>query len=370
MKKLALLYLFISTLSGISQVNLYPFQENKKTGYIDSLGSIVIPAQFDNGNYFSEGLAAVRQDGKVGYIDHTGKVVISLKFDRVLLFNDGVAVVEVDSLYGLINRQGEYILKPIYQYIQFQNEGKIGVQLNDLWGFYTITGKKVTAIKYKRIGEFSEGLAMVQSADYHKFGFINTKGKVSIPFIFKLVYSDFQNGYACVDDSLGRICFIDFQGKNTFGTYYSDASGFSEGKAFVKVLYDSQGYFINTSGKRIFNYSFKDIWYFSDGFCGASTDSSYVVIDTAGNIVFSSPTIELRYYSGDFGLFCDHSGKYLTWGIMNRKQEIISSQRFTQLVSLPNGQFLETYSGDEAKWYGYGKRGYIDVEGNSPWREK
>lgn len=370
MKKLTLIYLFISTLSALSQGNLYHFQENKKTGYIDSLGDIVIHAQFDHGNHFSEGLAAVHWDGKVGYIDLKGNVVITAKFDHGFLFREGVAIVKVNSLYGLINRQGRYILKPIYQYIHFQNEGKIGVKQDNLWGFYTITGKKITGIKYKSIGEFSEGLAMVQSVDSHKFGFINSNGKMHIPFVLTQVYSTFHNGYASVDDSLRRRCFIDLHGKNTFGMFYFNASGFSEGKAFVKTTYDSLGYFINTNGKRIFDHSFRNVWDFNDGFCGALMDSTYVIIDTVGNIIFSSPTIELRYYNGDFGLFCDHSGVNLTWGIMNRKQEIVSNQRFTLILSLPGGQFVETYFGDPAKWYGHGKRGYVDIKGNYLWQEK
>lgn len=46
-----------------------------KYGYINSLGKIVIPLQFDQAFDFSNGLATVRIDEKYGYIDFSGKYV-------------------------------------------------------------------------------------------------------------------------------------------------------------------------------------------------------------------------------------------------------------------------------------------------------
>ena len=45
-----------------------------KWGYIDQQGEVAIAPQFDYAADFSEGLAAVQQDGRYGYIDTDGKL--------------------------------------------------------------------------------------------------------------------------------------------------------------------------------------------------------------------------------------------------------------------------------------------------------
>lgn len=47
--------------------------QNKKHGYIDKTGEIVILPQFDEAGDFSEGIASVAISQKVGCIDRTGK---------------------------------------------------------------------------------------------------------------------------------------------------------------------------------------------------------------------------------------------------------------------------------------------------------
>jgi hypothetical protein len=369
MKKLIYIGFSCVSFSVVAQTHLYHFEKNEKSGFIDSVGNEVISPQFDHAGDFSEGLASVYVGNKVGYVNHLGKMVIKPTFDRAFEFKDHVAIVIVDTLYGLIDQQGNYLLRPIYQYMQFQNEGKIGVKKNDLWGFYSLTGKSITPIKYRWIGKFSEGLAMIQSNETGKQGFINTKGREVLPCTLEAVYSPFVNGYAAVADATGKNCYINKYGLNVFGVYFDRVDQFNEGKAFVRKTFNSDGYFIDTTGQPLFNRVFKQVWWFNDGLCGAETDSGFVVINAEGTTVFSSKTIEWRFCSGEFGFFCDHSSEELTWGIMNKQMEILSDERFIEIFQLPSKQVVETYSGDPALWYGHGKRGYIDNTGKTLWRE-
>ena len=59
-------------------------------------------------------LYSVFVNKKAGFIDDSGSLVISPMFDATSEFSNGVAVVCVNSLYGLINEKGEYLIKPIY----------------------------------------------------------------------------------------------------------------------------------------------------------------------------------------------------------------------------------------------------------------
>lgn len=60
---------------------------------------------------FSEGLAAVGQDGKWGYIDKTGNEVIPCVYDGTASFSEGLAWVRQDGKWGIISK--EKILKVI-----------------------------------------------------------------------------------------------------------------------------------------------------------------------------------------------------------------------------------------------------------------
>ena len=64
---------------------------------------------------FSEGLAAVKIDKKWGYINTAGEVVISPKYDEVRTFEDGLALVENKGYWGVINSAGELIVPCEYE---------------------------------------------------------------------------------------------------------------------------------------------------------------------------------------------------------------------------------------------------------------
>ena len=91
--------------------------DNLKWGWINTSGEIIIPAQFEDANQFSEGLSLVKKDGKWGYINQKGEMVIPPKFEDAGDFFSNRAFVqeEKDGLYGYINRKGEYVIAPQFK---------------------------------------------------------------------------------------------------------------------------------------------------------------------------------------------------------------------------------------------------------------
>jgi hypothetical protein len=91
---------------GLAAVEL-----NKKYGFIDRTGSIVIPFHFDYAYSFSEGLAQVTQAEKCGFINKTGHLVIPYQFNfPTNPFSGGLASVKVntkkDYIWIYIDREG------------------------------------------------------------------------------------------------------------------------------------------------------------------------------------------------------------------------------------------------------------------------
>lgn len=77
----------------------------------------VIPAQYEDGNPFYEGFAAVKKNGKWGYIDKTGTVIVDFIYDDAGNFSEGFAIVgtrevseygDIISNLGIIDTNGNY----------------------------------------------------------------------------------------------------------------------------------------------------------------------------------------------------------------------------------------------------------------------
>src|SRR6185369_6934339 len=96
---------------------LYPIMsQDRKWGYIDKAGNVVIQPQFERARIFSEGLASVSVDGnRYGYIDKSGTFVINPQYDEARSFSEGLAVVISDGKVGYIDTKGKVVITPQFE---------------------------------------------------------------------------------------------------------------------------------------------------------------------------------------------------------------------------------------------------------------
>ncbi len=178
---------------------LLPVQQKGKWGFIDASGKIKLPAIYKSAENFHEGWAVVSKKRKgeydedyAIYINKTGKEMIGIKaaYLNASEFNEGIAFykkVEYGETVRYINKVGKEI---------FKSE-------ND---------------KYFQHVHFSNGLATVPNKA-GKFGYINTKGVLVIPYQFDIPdKKEFPNaikfdkkGFALVQKD-GRKFIIDTTG--------------------------------------------------------------------------------------------------------------------------------------------------------------
>lgn len=79
-------------------------------GYIDTEGKEVIAFKYEWTNNFSDGLAAVTEDGKkYGYIDHQGNWVIEPILDSARDFQQGKARVQIGINWYVIDKEGNIL---------------------------------------------------------------------------------------------------------------------------------------------------------------------------------------------------------------------------------------------------------------------
>lgn len=118
-----------TTITGIKWIakplgmdSLVCYSDGEKRGYFNKFtGQPVIKPQYDHAWIFSDGLAAVDDDGWIKFIDATGKVVIDPKIPYIpdcegYVFHNNLCVISNDRLdrFGMIDKYGKVVLKPEY----------------------------------------------------------------------------------------------------------------------------------------------------------------------------------------------------------------------------------------------------------------
>ena len=245
--------------SELLNKKLVPYQNrDKKWGFKDETGNIVIPCKWKYAGYVREGLGRVKDgNGKWGFIDKTGQVVIPCKWNDVEYFNEGLAGVRDDNgKWGFIDKTGLVVIPCKWRSVGSFSEGLARARDdNGKWGFIDKTGLVVIPCKWRSVGSFSEGLARARD-DNGKWGFIDKAGTVVIPCKWESV-DDFNEGLAVVKKCTGILnktlnCgFIDKIGKVVIPCKWNLAHSFKNGEAHVR----DEGWFytIDKTGKVLRN---------------------------------------------------------------------------------------------------------------------
>jgi len=118
-----------TTITGIKWIakplgmdSLICYSNGEKRGYFNMFtGKPVIKPKYEHAWIFSDGLAAVDDDGWIKFIDAAGKVAIDLKIPYIpgsegYVFHNNYCVLNNDRLdrFGMIDKQGKWVLNPEY----------------------------------------------------------------------------------------------------------------------------------------------------------------------------------------------------------------------------------------------------------------
>lgn len=189
---------------------------DRKWGFIDQQGNVVIDFQWDQAWSFSEGLAAVQQGDLWGFVDKSGKMVIEPKWEKALSFSEGLAAVYELGYWGYINQTGEVILKPKWYEAGPFSEGLAGVSIKidgyPVYRYIDTQGQTVIEPVFisndrnriDTLGRFSEGLAKIEASVYRpnygtpdrRWGFIDKSGNFVIPMGIVHEPGDFHQGFS------------------------------------------------------------------------------------------------------------------------------------------------------------------------------
>ena len=314
-------------------VNLFPFFEKDKWGYINHQGKVVIQPRFIQARDFENGLSRVQTEKNLGFINDQGKVVFATSIDKPTdwtgNFSDGRAAFSVKKKCGYFDAQGNVVIDPKYDDAEDFSDGLAAVNEGakpaafprpylegGKWGFINKTGRRVIPMHFDRVSGkgFSGGVAIVKFGDI--FQCIDKAGKVLFKLESKidgprrkvLGANGFSEGLAAVeimlDDKDIRKGFIDKTGKLAIEPRFDDAQDFSQGLAAV-ALGKKWGY-VDESGQVVIEPQFNGAKAFSEGLAGVRKGERWSFIDKKGKAVIAGEFNDVERHKG--GLARVHEG--------------------------------------------------------------
>lgn len=154
-----------------------------------------------------------------------------------------------------------------------------------------IREKVLKELGCEEIGEFREEKAPAMKNG--KWGFINTKGQIVVPFIYDNVYP-FSNGFASVEKD-GFYGFINEEGKEICPLKYEEAYGFSDSRGIVNI--DGLWGLMDENGMEVTPIKYGEMVSFTHGLYLVFHDGKLGFIDKAGTEI-----IPAKYERDDFDL--------------------------------------------------------------------
>jgi len=300
-----------------------------------------------NSNYkligkFNNGLAVVQNNyvygEKYGYINSNGNVVIPCQYEYASDFNEGYAIIQKNTVYskkwGVIDTQGkEYLWDETFDSIIGPvSNGKVLVQKYERWTFVDIYGKKASDFRYFNINSFSDGLALIKNSG--KAGYIDTATKQVIPFNY-IDGKNFNEGLAPVKTNL-TWNYIDKNNNIVIkGTYYVDATEFSEGVAAIakEELLGKRYALINKKGEFLSNFVFEEVGKNIEGLIPVKQYSVWGFADCTGNIIVKPKYTSVSNFSGGYATVC-LNGK---WGVIDAQGNEIIELKYHEANDVGNG---------------------------------
>lgn len=191
----------------------------EERGFINKQGEFIL--KFDENVFaypFMDGLAAIHDSTALfGFIDTTGKMAIEYQFDEVQYFQEGLSGANYNGKFGYINKNGKFVIQPKFDFVKpFQGDfafaGSANSKYEPVWGIINRKGDFTAQPEYEDTKDFENGIACV--AKYGKWFFVDNMGNMILDKKYDFADS-FVNGIAYVNDGTQK-GYIDLQGEFVF----------------------------------------------------------------------------------------------------------------------------------------------------------
>ena len=361
----------ISDLIELLAPELFLVKKDKRYGYIDRFGKMVIPLKYEKADYFSEGLASIKVNGKYGYIDKLGEIAIAADLYYASSFTNGYAEVIKDrnqpNIISIINKNGDaivqaYNVNPTIKTVFSEGLCAVGFQ-NRKIGYINEAGETIIPPSFDEAYDFHEGYAQV--CINKKYGFIDKSGQFLVEPQFDMV-GDFSEGFATVCKG-GKFGYVDSKGKLAIDLIYDYAFSFKEDRAMIRL--DDKCGFLDRSGKIVIDAKFQSSFHFFEGLTGVQVNDKWGVIDKNGKFIIS-PKYEfeeymIRFEDGIAKILTVKDGNYGCFFI-DKSDNVVIPFIKGDVNDFKNGLAEVIEYDDDLREI---SRGYINKSGQFVWKE-
>lgn len=128
----------------------YAKKGNKE--FFVNINNIKLEGEFDEARIFSFGLAAVKKNKKWGFIDEQGKLVIPMIYDEVDYFTQNkLSAVVKNGKSGFIDKTGKEVVLIIYEDARSEQMDNIVIVKKNKWAFFNNQGKQLSDFIYDEV---------------------------------------------------------------------------------------------------------------------------------------------------------------------------------------------------------------------------
>lgn len=312
-----------------------PIKVGEQFGFMNTAGTTLIPARYEQVSKFSEGLAVAAKDGKYGVIDKYNQVRIPFKFDAISDFISGRAIVEQDGLQGMIHRNGSFVFKCQFDDMGTLSNGLIYASDGEKFGYYDVTGFLRIPMKFTDAYDFTNGVARVEVDGLAAF--IDIYGGYVVPPAFEEIRMFSDSLYIYEED--GMYGFINRFGKSVIEPTYDEIGELHNNFAIASM--DGELVYLNGAGQIVVQNDLEEFPNFMsraefiNGEAVAMKDGMYGKIDEKGREV-----IKFQYENLGVGAYIFPFKKKGQWGVMNASKKIIVPSKYASITIHEDKYFI------------------------------
>lgn len=273
--------------------------KNGKHGHIDCAGNEIIPCKYDDGGYFSEGIAAECLNGKWGAVDYNNNVVIPFIYEDMMPCYNNLIPAKQNGKWGFIDKfnniLSDFKFDELSSYAQ-RNCICYPSKINDKWGFVDRNGNTVEDFIYDCI-KFPESNKDEDFGEYYfiqkdeKYALYSTsEAKFLTDFEFELDKDESQDCFSYSEGLFkirknGKYGFIDTKGNVIIEPTYTYLGEFNENAASAQIEGQNTQGVIDKTGNIIIPFEYQKIFDCSDGLFYTLKNNEAGFIDKNNNIV-------------------------------------------------------------------------------------
>lgn len=284
------------------KTNLWPAMDanGKMYGYIDSKGTMAIPAMYERTAQFSCGYGRATLAGNYYFLNKSGKTA-----DGAPNLSDGCNPYFyynclgycVNGKWGMLDNSFKTIIQPAYDWLGYMSaDGLVAAKQGekDKYCFLNKKGETAIAANFDGVESFYDGVAAVQIGD--KYGAIDTKGQYVINATYDALWSIGEGRLAFVDAKAEKRGMMDNTGIIIVQPIYDRIGNFADNGLCPVEQNEKYGY-INKSGelKIACQYEYASPFYEGYAWIQRTETSKYELIDVNGNNVLTLSANEVPY---------------------------------------------------------------------------